>query len=400
MKEKTERILALDVFRGLTILMMIFVNDLASIKGIPFWMKHMPTEADGMTFVDLVFPAFLFIVGMSIPLAMKKRMSLGDNPIKIWLHILIRTVGLLILGLFMVNLGGLNEQLTGITRDTYLLLFLIAVILLWNQYPNAGLNKKLLFNILRAVGAGILFGLAFIYKSGTIDNPGWFHTYWWGILGLIGWAYLTASIIYYIFKTNLTAMIGVFSLLILLYIGDKSNLLLYFQDLSKTLWLGGHIGGHTAISLAGVIVSLVFMTNTVSEERNKKIIWVVSFSVFLLIAGYFMRPLYGISKNLSTPSFALYSSAICALLFCLLYWITDILQIKKWTFFVLPAGSNPLLAYILPDIFYALLGLFGVTFLSDNFGSGIIGILRSVVFAFVMVYITSIFSKYKIKLHL
>ena len=400
MKEKTERILAIDVFRGLTILMMIFVNDLASIKGIPFWMKHMPTEADGMTFVDLVFPAFLFIVGMSIPLALKKRISLGDKPIKIWVHILIRTVGLLILGLFMVNMGSLNQELTGITKDTYLLLFSIAVIFLWNQYPKAIGNKKLIFNVLRVFGCGILVGLAFIYRSGTVENPGWFHTYWWGILGLIGWAYLTASFIYYIFKTNLSALIGVFSLLILLYIGDKANLLLCFQNFSKTLWLGGHIGGHTAISLAGVIVSLVFMTNTVSEQRNKKIIWVLSFSFFLIIAGYFMRPLYGISKNLSTPSFALYSSAICALLFCFLYWITDILQIKKWTFFVLPAGSNPLLAYILPDIFYSLLGLFGVTFLSDNFGSGITGIIRSVVFAFVMVYITSIFSKYKIKLHL
>ncbi|MFH0735558.1 MAG: DUF5009 domain-containing protein [bacterium] len=400
MTEKTERILAVDVFRGLTILMMIFVNDLASIKDIPFWMKHMPTEVDGMTFVDLVFPAFLFIVGMSIPLALKKRLSVGDKPLKIWLHILIRTVGLLVLGLFMVNTGSLNEELTGISKHTYLLSFCIAVILLWNQYPKSSGNKKILNNILRAAGVVILFVLAFIYRSGTVENIGWFHTYWWGILGLIGWAYLLASIIYYIFKTNITALIGAFVLLILLYIGDKFNLLGIFQSLSKTLWIGGHIGGHTAITLAGVIVSIVIMTNVVSEKRNKKIIWVLSFSAFIIAAGYFIRPLYGISKNLSTPTFALYSSAICSVLFCFLYWITDIMQIRKWTFFVLPAGSNPLLAYILPDIFYSIIGLMGITFLSDNFGSGVWGIIRSLVFAFVMVYITSIFSKYKIRLHL
>ena len=400
MSEKTERILAVDVFRGLTILMMIFVNDLASIKGIPFWMKHMPTEADGMTFVDLVFPAFLFIVGMSIPLALKKRIALGDKPIKIWLHILIRTVGLLVLGLFMVNTGSLNEKLTGISKHTYLLSFSIAVILLWNQYPKSSGNNKMLNNILRAAGVVILFILATIYRSGTVENVGWFHTYWWGILGLIGWAYLTASFIYYIFKTNITALIGVFAVLILLYIGDKFNLLGFLQGFSKTLWLGGHIGGHTAITLAGVIVSVVFMTDIVSEQRYKKIIWVLSFSVFLLIAGYFIRPLYGISKNLSTPAFAIYSSAICSALFCFLYWITDILHIKKWMRFILPAGSNPLLAYILPDIFYSIIGLMGITFLSDNFGTGIVGIIRSVVFAFIMVYITSIFSKYKIRLHL
>ena len=37
---------SIDAFRGLTIFIMIFVNDLAGIKGIPAWMKHMPTEAD------------------------------------------------------------------------------------------------------------------------------------------------------------------------------------------------------------------------------------------------------------------------------------------------------------------------------------------------------------------
>ena len=54
----------------MTILVMIFVNDLAGVRGAPAWMKHIhPSDADGMTFVDVVFPAFLFIVGTSIPSA-------------------------------------------------------------------------------------------------------------------------------------------------------------------------------------------------------------------------------------------------------------------------------------------------------------------------------------------
>ena len=63
----TYRITSIDAFRGITILAMIFVNELAGIRDIPAWMKHMRARADAMSFVDIVFPAFLFIAGMSIP---------------------------------------------------------------------------------------------------------------------------------------------------------------------------------------------------------------------------------------------------------------------------------------------------------------------------------------------
>ena len=67
-----ERILSIDAFRGITILVMIFVNELAGVRDIPQWMKHMPRDADAMSFVDVVFPGFLFIVGMSIPFAINQ----------------------------------------------------------------------------------------------------------------------------------------------------------------------------------------------------------------------------------------------------------------------------------------------------------------------------------------
>ena len=73
-KLSNERILSIDAFRGITILVMIFVNELAGMRDIPQWMKHMPADADAMTFVDMVFPAFLFIVGMSIPFAINSRL--------------------------------------------------------------------------------------------------------------------------------------------------------------------------------------------------------------------------------------------------------------------------------------------------------------------------------------
>ncbi len=103
-KPATERITSIDALRGVTMLVMIFVNDLGDVRGdiVPAWMKHFRGE-NGMTFVDLVFPTFLFIVGMSIPFALGGRLKKGEPAWRIFFHVLLRTLSLLFLGIMMVN---------------------------------------------------------------------------------------------------------------------------------------------------------------------------------------------------------------------------------------------------------------------------------------------------------
>ena len=106
-----KRIVSIDILRGITILVMIFVNDVAGVVGTPAWMKHIsPPLADGMTFVDWVFPSFLFIVGMSLPFAITTRLERGDSIFQIVNHILVRTISLLIIGVFMVNAESMSDQ--------------------------------------------------------------------------------------------------------------------------------------------------------------------------------------------------------------------------------------------------------------------------------------------------
>ena len=80
----TDRIASIDIFRGLTVLVMVFVDNLGFVKGLPWWTHHMPLGSNGMTYVDMVFPAFLFVMGVSIPLAVERRVSAGDSYGRVW----------------------------------------------------------------------------------------------------------------------------------------------------------------------------------------------------------------------------------------------------------------------------------------------------------------------------
>jgi len=66
------RLACLDAFRGFDILVMIFVNTIAGMAGIPFILRHAKAEMDAFTLTDLVFPGFLFIVGVAVPLSLIK----------------------------------------------------------------------------------------------------------------------------------------------------------------------------------------------------------------------------------------------------------------------------------------------------------------------------------------
>ncbi|HAH24493.1 MAG TPA: DUF5009 domain-containing protein, partial [Prolixibacteraceae bacterium] len=85
-KAKTNRILSIDVMRGLTLFLMLFVNDLFE-PGVPAWMVHAKGNVDGMGLADWVFPGFLFMVGMAIPYAIGSRIKNGETKLKVFLHI-------------------------------------------------------------------------------------------------------------------------------------------------------------------------------------------------------------------------------------------------------------------------------------------------------------------------
>jgi len=388
----TQRILSIDALRGITILTMIFVNELAGVQGIPAWMKHVPANADAMTFVDAVFPAFLFIVGMSIPFAMASRKAKGDSTAQLQGHILFRTLGLLVLGVFMVNAeGDYNEAAMPIPIGVWSLLFYVAVILIWNVYNTE--NKTLKYG-LRAAGVILLIALAFIYRGGE-DGTEYMKPHWWGILGLIGWAYLLGCICYQIFRGNIIALAATVVFCIGYYavgrtMDHASSWHVFFSQ-------GGH-ASHISLVLMGIILSLIFFHGK-SMTNQQRFNAAAVYAVILIIGGVLLRPYFQISKIHATPSWCLFSAAACVVIFSFLYWLIDLKKVSGWTNFIKPAASNPLLTYIIPFVVYALMETFNLhwpSFLREGF----VGILWSLVFAVAVMSFVPVLNRMKIRLQL
>lgn len=396
---KSKRVLSIDVFRGFTIFVMIFVNDLAGVRNLPAWMYHAAADADTMTFVDVVFPAFLFIVGMAIPFAVRARLERGDSVTEIWKHVLIRTSGLLVLGFYMVNIGGVNADLTGINKHWWMLLMFVSAILVWNHYTKTDLAIRSRW-FLRGIGLAGLLVLGIIYRAGEPGNVRWMQPQWWGILGLIGWAYVTSMAGFFLAKKRMAGLVTALGFFLALFIGEKTGALHILQPVMTYVKLGSHVGAHAAIATAGILLGVILQKHR--DAPNPVVLFrkMAIYGVLLTIFGYLLRPLYGISKISATPGWALYSAALCVGVFILLYWIIDIKGFVKWAGFLTPAGKNPLLAYILPSMVYAVLHILGITVLSDYLSSGGVGLLRSIIFSLLILWLTAFLSRLKIQLHL
>ena len=346
-----ERVLAIDAFRGLTILVMIFVNTLSGVHGMPAWAEHMPADVDGMTFVDVVFPAFLFIVGMSIPFALAQREAKGDTRLQVWKHIALRAFGLIVLGVFMVNAeDGYNEAAMGMSIYLWSLLFYGCAMLVWSVHRFA---DKAISLGLRGIGIAGLVTLAVVFRGGAHGEL-YLAPQWWGILGLIGWAYLIACVFYRVTRGNVPALVICLAACSAYYcIGHMGAT--QGSAVLQLVFSQSDDASHSSIVLVGLITSLLFFGKGRGASIAVRYVQAAALAAAMVAAGFALRPWFKISKIYATPTWCLYSAAICIVLFGLLYWLVDLQKIQRWTAFFKPAAANPLLTYIIPYIVYALM---------------------------------------------
>src|ERR1700744_2956279 len=121
----SRRLAFIDAFRALTMLLMIFVNALELLEKVPRWLEHAAEGEDRLGLADTVFPAFLFIVGLSIPFAIRQWESKGASKTAMLGRILNRSFALLVMGIYAVNYEEYTTGSAVIGQYAWLLLAVI-----------------------------------------------------------------------------------------------------------------------------------------------------------------------------------------------------------------------------------------------------------------------------------
>ncbi|WP_298708492.1 DUF5009 domain-containing protein [Chitinophaga sp.] len=389
----TQRIASIDITRALTMTLMIFVNDLWTLHDIPGWLGHTQPQEDGMGLADTVFPAFLFIVGMSLPYAMANRIRKGDSTWALLRHALERGLALLVMGVVLVNGENLNEGATGLSRGMWNVIACTSFILIWNQYPESwpGVRKY----VLKALGIAGLLLLVYVCRCG--DGSQGFSKHWWGILGLIGWSYLVASVVFIFGRGRIAVVLAAWAVCMAFNIAAHRHVTPEGHWLRA--WLGPvGDGGLAALVLGGAITSMIFRHFTATARSVSVIGWLILIAAGLVTAGIITRPYWGISKVMVTPSWVFICSGITIAVFAIVYWVADLLGKADAFRIIRPAGTDTLLCYLVPYYAYAIMGVMSVPMMFP--WGGWPGLLKSLLFALIIVQVTGWISRRGIRLKL
>jgi hypothetical protein len=344
-----------------------------------------------MTITDLVFPAFLFIVGIAIPFALGGRLRRGEGRGRVWRHVLMRSLALAVMGVLMVNA---EHGVSGVlSAPAWNVLATLGVLLVWGAPENGwGRIRK---PWLRAAGLALLLFVAFAYRNP--DVTGWIHLrpYWWGILGLIGWAYLGVASLYVAAGDRPAILAGGVALFYCVALANAAGSLAWLGALRPLV--GPVIGTHGALVLAGALLGVLLRRHLQEGGSAWRLAGrMLGYAAALGAAGVLLRSLNGvhpafiISKNHATVPWGLVSSALTVAAWVAIFVLVDILGFRRWPRSFTIAGENPLVAYLMAPFLLSLFALATPLFGGTNFyaalgGTTGVGLVRSAVFAWLVV---------------
>ena len=372
-----KRFLSIDVFRAVIMFLMIFVNEVSSVKNIPLWIHHADANDDAMGFADTIFPAFLFIIGLSIPLAISNRVKQNDNNYEVCSYIILRSAALIVMGFFHVNLDNYGSA-SLLPKPIWALIVTISFFLIWLNYPK-NINKFIKYRII-LTGVFLLILMACLYKSDAVSGGLSMQPQWWGILGILGWTYLVCAIIYYFFRNNF------YTLLIGFIVFSSINIAEHSGFLETKLFLIGDASSVT-LTFGGIVVS-TFYQKFSSKKSSGRLCFILSLSgLILLLSGFLMRPFTeGISKIRSTSSWVFISMGSAILFLVIFIFFVD--GLKKINLFksIRPAGTSTLTCYLMPYFYVYILQLFHIN-MPTILNEGIAGIIRSLIISYILIWI-------------
>jgi predicted acyltransferase len=312
------RMVSLDVFRGATIAAMILVNDPGSWSHIYPPLEH--AEWNGWTPTDLIFPFFLFIVGVSLTLSFASRIARGLTRRALVIHVVRRSALIFAIGLFL------------------------------NGFPGFDLGSIRIMGVLQRIAlcylvAGLLY-LATFRREPAADRP----------TRVRANLRVTAAV-------AVALLVGYWALMMFVpvpgygagHLGKEDNLGAYVD---RTL-MRGHLWSEsvtwdpegflsTLPAIASLLIGILAGEWLRSDQRaGRKALGLAAAGLVLLAAGQLLHPYFPINKNLWTSSFVLFTGGFAMLALAACYWIVDVRAWRAWTPPFLVFGMNAILAYAL-----------------------------------------------------
>lgn len=309
---------SLDVFRGATIAAMILVNDPGSWGHIYPPLEH--AEWNGWTPTDLIFPFFLFIVGVSMTLSFASRIARGVTRGALAIHVVRRSALIFAIGLFL------------------------------NGFPEFDFSSIRIMGVLQRIAlcylvAGLLY-LATFERKLSIEGPASVRANF----------RVTAAV-------AVALLVGYWALMTFVpvpgygvgHLGKDDNLGAYVD---RTL-MGGHLWSESVTwdpegflstfpAIASLLIGILAGEWLRSDRRaGRKALGLAAAGLALLIAGRFLHPYFPINKNLWTSSFVLFTSGFAMLALACCYWVVDARFWRAWAWPFLVFGMNAILAYAL-----------------------------------------------------
>lgn len=309
-----QRLMSLDVFRGLTIASMMLVNNAGDWSHVYPPLLH--ADWHGWTFTDTVFPFFLWIVGVAMTLSFAKRMERGDNRTRLALHTLRRAAIIFGIGLLL------------------------------NGFPYYQLDRIRIPGVLQRIAICYLIaGLIFLYTK---------------VRGQVYWTVgLLAA--YWLLMT-LVPVPGVGPG----HLHDPENNLSSWLD---RVLLSGHLYSGTktwdpegtvstlpaiATALFGILTGHLLRMRRTPAERA---VWMFAGGNLLIFAGLVMNMWMPINKKIWTTPYSVFMAGLAAVVFALCYWFVDVQGWRKWTKPLAIYGMNAIAVYILAGVVARAAGL-------------------------------------------
>jgi predicted acyltransferase len=324
------RVISLDVLRGATIAAMILVNNPGDWDHIYWPLEH--AAWNGWTPTDLIFPLFLFIVGVAMTFSFAARLDRGMSRGRLARHIFTRVVILFAIGLFL------------------------------NGFPNFPWHTIRIMGVLQRIAvcylaAGFLYLASWRVESRphsrTRANSNWIFIAAAAIVLLVGyWAVLKFVPVpgYGIGRLDPQGNLGAYL--------DRKIMGNHLWSESVTWDPEGFLSTFPAIATAllGILAGEWLRS---ARTGLRKAAGLAAAGAVLLVGGLLLHPFFPINKNLWTSTFVIFTGGFAMLCLAACYWLVDLKGYRRWAAPFLVFGRNAIAVYFLSELFAEITTTFG-----------------------------------------